>query len=315
MGKDYNPIAIDSLYSVVVNWNLKEDTVACVESLFAAGALSGQVIVVDNGSSDDSVTGLQKHFGSSLHIIQSERNLGFAGGNNLGIQYALNQGADWILILNNDTYLAPTFLVEMMGAVKQNEKFSIIGPVILYHDIPDRIWYFGDRLIPGLLATISLYRGQTYHERFPSLVPVDFVSGCCMLIKSDVFKRIGLFDTTYFMYGEDVDFCWRARTNGFHLAVATRAKMWHKVSVSANRDQLTSRYLRIRNQIHFYRTYSKNLTLFAMFTFTWLRMLGIALGDLFYWRPSLVPPLIRGWLHGWIDDKTQNRVNDGIRSV
>lgn len=294
---------IDSFYSVIVNWNLKDDTLACVGSLFAAGAAAGQVIVVDNGSSDGSVAALQERFGSSLQLIQSSQNLGFAGGNNLGIQCALDQGANWILLLNNDTSVAPTFLIEMENAVERDEGLGIIGPVILYHDFPERIWYFGDRLIPGLLATNSLYRGHIYHGQFPSLVPVDFVNGCGMLVKSEVFKRIGFFDTAYFMYGEEIDLCWRARTAGFRLAVATQAKMWHKVSASSNRNQRASRYLRIRNQIRFYRTYSRGLQLPVMLVFTWLRALRIALGDLTHGRVSLINPLIRGWIHGWMNHK------------
>jgi GT2 family glycosyltransferase len=280
----------------------------CINSLFAAGAQAGQVIVVDNDSSDGSVTVLQERFGSSLHLIQSSQNLGFAGGSNLGIQLALDLGASWILLLNNDTYVSPTFLAEMENAIKQNEGPSIIGPVILYHDFPERIWYFGDRLIPGLLATNNLYRGHVYHKQLPSLVSVDFLNGCGMLVKSDVFKQIGLFDTRYFMYGEEVDLCWRARVAGFRLAVATQARMWHKVSASSNRDQPTSRYLRIRNQIRFYRTYSRGIQLLMMFVFTWLRILYIALEDLLHGRISLINPLIRGWMHGWLIHENPSHV-------
>jgi len=154
-----------------------------------------------------------------------------------------------------------------------------------------------------MLATISLYRGHIYHGQFPSLVPVDFVNGCGMLVKGDVFKRIGFFDTAYFMYGEEADLCWRARAAGFRMAVATQARMWHKVSASSNRDQPTARYLRIRNQIRFYRTYSRGLQLLVMFVFTWLRALYIALGDLTHGRVSLINPLIRGWIHGWVNHK------------
>ena len=298
---------IDSLYSVIVNWNLKNDTKECVNSLFMAGAAAGQVIVVDNGSSDGSVEALHEQFGSSLQLIQSSKNLGFAGGINLGIQCALNQGANWILLLNNDTYVSPTFLVEMENAIKDNEQLSIIGPAILYHEIPDRIWYFGDRLIPGLLATYSLHRGEIYNEGFPSLVSVDFVSGCGMLVKSDVFSRIGLFDTAYFpIYAEEVDFCWRAQQAGFSLAVATQARMWHKVSTTMNRDKPAARYLRIRNQIHFYRTYSRGLQFPVMFAFTLLRAFYIACGDITHGRLLLIGPLIRGWIHGWANHELGN---------
>lgn len=299
---------LPSLFAVVVNWNLKQDTINCVESCVGAGKVLKQIIVVDNGSTDGSVSALRARFGPSLTLIECQENLGFARGNNLGIQYALDHGANWVLLLNNDAYVAPTFLSEMENSVKRDEGLSIIAPVILYHDFPERIWYFGDRLIPGLLATYSLYRGQFYHAQFPPLVSVDFVNGCGMLVKSEVFKRIGFFDTAYFMYGEEVDFCWRARTMGFRLAVATQAKMWHKISASSNRDRPASRYLRIRNQIRFYRTYSRGFQLPLMFAFTCLRALYIALGDLTHGRLSLINPLIRGWIHGWINHKKNNRI-------
>ena len=298
---------MDLFYIVIVNWNLKNDTLVCVESLFTAGAKAGQVIVVDNDSSDGSVDALQERFGSSVQTIHSSQNLGFAGGSNLGIQFALDQGARWILLLNNDTHVAPTFLEELKSAIEQDPEVGILGPVILYHDFPERIWYFGDRLIPGLLATKSLYRNQTYRQ-FPRLVRVDFVNGCGMLVKSDVFNRIGLFDASYFMYGEEVDLCWRARAAGFSLAIATQARMWHKVSASSNLDRPASRYLRIRNQIRFYRRYSRGLQFPVMLVFTWLRAISIAVNDLTHGRVSLVAPLFRGWIHGWINYNNASRI-------
>lgn len=294
---------VQSLYAVIVNWNLKEDTMNCVESLLAAGKILEQIIVVDNGSTDGSVSALRAHFGLSLKIIECQANLGFARGSNLGIQCALELGANWVLLLNNDAYIAPNFISEVENVIEGNEDLSIIGPVILYHDFPDRIWYFGDRLIPGLLATYSLYRGQIYHGQFPSLVPVDFVNGCGILVKSEVLKRIGLFNTAYFMYGEEVDLCWRARRVGFRIVVATKARMWHKISTSSNRDRSASRYLRIRNQICFYRTYSRGVQFPLMFTFTLFRAIYISIGDLLHGRISLIKPLVQGWIHGWLNHK------------
>ncbi len=292
---------LQSFYAVVVNWNLKQDTIACVELLLEAGSILANIIIVDNGSTDGSVSALREHFGPSLTIVECQENLGFGRGSNLGIQKAIKSGANWVLILNNDAYVSPTFLTELKKAIEANDGSSILGPVILYHDFPNRIWYFGDRLIPGLLATYSLYRRHIYRGQFPSLVPVDFVNGCGMLIKSDVFKRIGFFDPTFFMYGEEIDLCWRAHKAGFRLAVATRAKMWHKGSTSSNRDRPAARYQRIRNQILFYRRYSRGLQLPVMFGFTCLRGITISLGDLAHGHFSLINPLIQGWIYGWVD--------------
>lgn len=290
---------IESLYSVIVNWNLKEDTRICVASLFAAGAKAGQVVVVDNGSTDGSVVELCQRFGVSVQVLPSGQNLGYGGGANLGIEFALTRKAEWVLLLNNDTQVAPTFLVELEEAVTPDKQFAIFGPVILYSDVPNRISYFGDRLIAGSLATVSLYRDKEVPDQLPPLVPVDFISGCAMLFRADVFKRIGLFDSSFFMYGEEVDLIWRARRAGYRLAVATRAKMWHEVSRSANLNERTTRYLRIRNQIRVYRKYSEGIQSVLMFGFVCLRTIRIAVDDFLHWRLSMIGPLLTGWVDGW----------------
>jgi GT2 family glycosyltransferase len=290
---------IESLYAVIVNWNLKDDTLACVESLVAAGALLKHIIVVDNGSSDGSPQALRERFGTVLSLLEGRENLGFARGNNIGIQYALDHAARWILLLNNDTHVARTFLTELAQVVDQDQHFSILAPLILYHDFPDRIWYLGDRLIPGLLFTHSLCRGQKDNRYLPTLLPVDFITGCAMLVKREVFERVGLFDPALFMYGEDVDFCWRARVAGFHLAVAPRAKMWHKVSTSSNRDRQSSRFLRTRNQNRFYRINSRGVQVPLMLALSGLRAFALALADLVHGRRTLIAPLFRGWIQGW----------------
>lgn len=291
---------IDFLYSVLVNWNLKDDTLACVESLLAAGAIPGQVVVVDNGSTDGSPQALHERFGSAVHVIESGQNLGFGGGANLGIRYALDQGAQWIFLLNNDTVVAPTLFTAFQQVNTAATEFSILAPLILYHDAPDKIWYLGDRLVPTSLITYSIQRDRKDRGQLPALASVDFVCSCGMLIKRDVFATIGLLDPRFFMYADEVDFCWRARAAGFRLACATQAKMWHKVSMSANRDRPATRYLRIRNQILFYRRYARWYQRPQLFAFTLARALRIALGDLSHDQRMLIPPLVRGWVDGWM---------------
>ena len=290
---------IQSIYSVLVNWNLKDQTLRCVQSLLDAGASVDQVIVVDNGSTDGSSEALRQSFGKDLRLIISDENLGFAQGCNLATRHALDRGAEWVFILNNDTVVAPTIFDELATASAASEEYAILSPLILYHDRPDRIWRVGDKLIPGTLITRSLYKGRMDHEALPQLVEVDFVSGSGMLVRRDVFETIGLFDPAYFMYGEEVDFCWRARAAGYRLACAPKAKMWHKVSSSAGRDPSTTRYLKIRNQIRFYHRYANRPQRLLMLAFTLARLMVIAVGDLLQGQPGLIEPLFEGWADGW----------------
>lgn len=288
-----------SIYSVIVNWNLAEETIHCVNSLLAAGAQPGHILVVDNGSMDHSSARLTHEFGAKLQIIASPTNVGFAAGNNLALQQALTQGAEWILLANNDTYVAPNFLTELQATVRQQPAYSLFGPLIFYHDEPQRIWSLGDQLIPGTLLTHGLHRNQLAPTRLAAFIPVDFLNACCILVHRRVFARIGLFDPHFFMYAEDVDFCWRARRAGFKLGCSTRAHMWHKVSRSTGPHHPTARYWRINNQITVYRRYAHSWQMPIMFLFTLLRSAKMGTIDFCAGRRLLAQKTFMAWRDGW----------------
>lgn len=287
------------IYPIIVNWNLATETIPCIESLLTAGAAPGQIVVVDNGSQDDSVAQLTARFGQQIHVIAQPTNLGFAGGNNLGIQWALDAGAQWVLLVNNDTVVAPTFFQDLLAAAAQHPAHQIIGPLILYYGEPNRIWSLGDRLIPGTLITRRLWHDVLMPEALPAFIEVDFLNACCVLIQRTVFEKIGLLNATYFMYGEDVDFCWRARRAGIQLGCATQARIWHKVSRSTGVYHPQARYWRISNQIRVYRQYAQRWQLPLMFGFTLVRSLALAALDLWQKRTMLALQTLRAWRDGW----------------
>ena len=287
------------IYPIIVNWNLATETIPCIESLFAAGVAAGQLVVVDNGSQDDSVAQLTVRFGQQIHLIAHPTNLGFAGGNNLGIQWALDAGAEWVLLVNNDTVVAPTFFQELLAAVEQHPTHQIIGPLILYDQEPNRIWSLGDRLIPGTLITRRLWHDVLIPETLPAFIDVDFLNACCILIQRTVFEKIGLLNAAYFMYAEDVDFCLRARRVGIQLGCATQARIWHKISRSTGVYHPQARYWRINNQIRVYRQYANAFQYPLMYLFTLLRTLILIGSDLFHRRFTLLGPTWQAWRRGW----------------
>ncbi len=292
-----NPISMAHLQIVLINWNSRDDTLACIESLLAAGAEPHQVVLVDNGSQDGSVQALQQRFGGALHLVANPENRGYVLASNQGIQFALDQGAAWILLMNNDTLVAADFFAPLLQAIATQPQYAILAPLIYYHSQPQRIWYVGDRLVPGTLLTWSRYKNRTAGQ-LPAILPVDFISGCAMLVRRDVYEQVGLFDPALEMYGEEVDFCWRARSAGYALAAVTGAHMWHKVSASANRVKPHTRYLRVRNQARFYNRYGRRQRPF-LFSFSLLKGLLMALNDLRARQPELIRPLARGLWDGW----------------
>jgi hypothetical protein len=284
---------------IIVNWNLKDDTIECIESLLRARASPRQLVIVDNGSTDGSITAIKQNYGNSINIIEAEQNRGYGTGVNLGIKYSLNQNFKWFLLLNNDTIVAEDFIERLQRATQDSKEYSILTPLILYYNNPTTIWYLGNRLISKTLLTIDNYKNRQVDQNLPQVIPIDFANGCAMMINRNIFEQIGFLDEFLFMYGEEVDFCWRARLAGFKFACITSARIWHKISKSSQNDQPLARYLRIRNQIYFYQRYSHGMQKPAYILFTLFRTTYLCSFDLFKRRTSLFRPSLNGWLDGW----------------
>lgn len=290
---------IPDLYTLVVSWNLCADTLECIRSLFAAGAAPGTILVVDNGSTDGTPAALRAEFGEAVRIIEAGENLGLSGGINLGVRPLLERGAQWIFLLNNDTVVDPGLFGALAAAVGALPDVAVWGPQICYHADPQRVWSLGERRIAGSLLGRRAVSNDRYDSDLADPFPVDFVSGCAMLVRRDVFEAIGGFDAGLFLFAEEVDFCWRVARAGFRLAAAPQARLLHKVSLSTGRDRPQSRYYRTRNQIWVYRRYAGQGQRLFLFAFTLLRALRIAAMDLLRGDFALLRPLFSGWWDGW----------------
>jgi GT2 family glycosyltransferase len=291
---------------ILVNWNLKDDTIECIDSLLNSGTAHSQIVVVDNGSTDGSVAVLRDRYNNSVVIIESKENLGYAAGVNIGIEYVLSHNYNWVLLLNNDTIVAENFIDALYSGAQQAVGYAILSPIILYHQNPSVIWSMGERFIGHTLLTMRGFKDHRLNENLPSIVPIDVTNGCAMMVSCEVFKRIGLFDGKLFMYGEEVDFCWRARQANFKFACFTPARIWHKISQSAQKDKPNTRYLRIRNQVIFYRRYSTMLQRPFYAIFTLIRLVKMIIMDATRGTFRLVKPSLLGWIDGWFCDLKKN---------
>lgn len=214
------------IYIILLNWNGLNDTLECIASLQKVDYESFETIVVDNGSTDGSVEEIQSRH-PEITLIATGENLGFAEGNNVGIRHAIAQGADYVLLLNNDTVVAPDFLAELLKASKASADRGIFGAMIYFYQEPARIWYAGAELDP-----YHLQFGHVTVESKGEVYETDYVCGCTLFAKADIFKKIGLLDAKFFLTYEETDFCYRARKEGYKSYCASRAKVWHKISAS-----------------------------------------------------------------------------------
>lgn len=233
---------------VVLNYNGLEDSRKCLASLERISYKPFLVIVVDNGSQEDP-TGILRHEFPWSVVIRSENNEGWAGGNNIGIRYALARDSDYVILLNNDTVVSEELVSRLVDAAKARPEFGIIGPVINDMEYPAEVQtdgcMFNRKNAPGFFQRQPIPMKRSSR---PAITEVDIVNGCCMMISRGVFDTIGLIDERFFLIHEESDFCLRAGKAGFRCGVMGESLVWHKHSASFNRaGNWRQRYYDVRN--------------------------------------------------------------------
>lgn len=243
---------------VVLNWNGKALTLDCVRSLLEIQTPNVETIVVDNASSDGSAQAVRESFGDQVTVIVNDENLGFAAGNNVGIQFALGRGADFVLLLNNDTVVDADLINGMLRPFDTNTDVGITGPKIYYHDPPEQIWFAGGEVF--LARGVSRHIGirETDRGQFDDQREVDYVTGCALMARREVFELVGFLDPSYVAYYEDADLCMRARRAGFRIVYAPEGKVWHKISASTG-GQVSRRKIvrKLKSTWMFFRRYAR----------------------------------------------------------
>ncbi|QVL57583.1 MAG: glycosyltransferase family 2 protein [Simkaniaceae bacterium] len=230
-----------SIYVIILNWNGKEDTLHCLKSLSAV-ATPHEVVVVDNGSTDDSIKAISKAF-PKHHLIATGKNLGYAEGNNVGIRYALEKGAASLLILNNDTIVTKDFLEGFLKRdlpIQGGKGHLMDEPFIL--DVIGAYWSYEK----GAMGHVGK-RDSPDNWKKPFII--DYVSGAAMFIQREVFEKIGLFDPRFFLNYEEVDFCFRAKKAGFPTTYCPEAVYFHKKSASFTGGKPHNQYFVYRNRL------------------------------------------------------------------
>ncbi|MDZ7290116.1 MAG: glycosyltransferase family 2 protein [candidate division KSB1 bacterium] len=247
------------VWILVVNWNGREDTLACLASLRKVSYQPRHILVIDNASTDGSVEAIREQF-PEVEVLANAKNERFARANNQGMEKALAAGAGMVLLLNNDTEVAPDFLEHLVAAAESRPDVGMVAPKIYYHHDPQLLWFAGGR--------VNFWTGRIYHlglrqheapqsdqQEHNSPEVVDFLTGCAILAKRECLEKIGWLDESYYMYVEDVDWCWRARQAGFVCLYQPAAKIWHKVSASAG-DSFKI-YHKVLGNFVFFRRYAR----------------------------------------------------------
>jgi GT2 family glycosyltransferase len=233
---------------IIVNWNGKKDTLECLESFKKVCFSTYELIVVDNGSSDDSAEEIRKFF-PEITLLKTGENLGFSGGNNVGIHYALTTRAEAILLLNNDTVVDAELLRAFEGGFHSDPRIGILGAKIYLFDAPEHFDHFGGNW-NRKKANFDLMGHRLPDDKvtWEDAKEIDYVCGCALMARRAVFEKVGLLEPRFFLYWEESDFCYRAKKNGFKIMTCPRAKVWHKVGASI-KAKSSAHYFWWRNRL------------------------------------------------------------------
>ena len=211
---------------IVLNWNGIKDTIECIESILCLNYTNYEVVIVDNGSTDMSVETIRGRY-PELKILESKQNLGFTGGCNLGIKYAMKKMADYIWILNNDIVIENDCLKKMIDAAENDSQIGLLSPIIFYYHQRNKMQSCG--------SFFNMKNGRIFADSLDSneqnTNPNNFVFvlyGTALLIKRELIEKVGFFDDDFFAYFEDYDFSLRANKNAFKNMVVSSAKIYHK---------------------------------------------------------------------------------------
>lgn len=246
----------------IINFNGRRNTLDCLSSIskIARKDFDLEILVIDNGSSEK--FGIPKGY-RNVRLISSNRNLGFSGGHNIGIKKALENKSDYILILNNDTILDGNLIKELLGTF--NENIGIVSPKIYFakgHEFHKNrykdsekghvFWYAGGQM--DWANVIGKHRGvdEVDTGQYDKTQSTDFATGCCMMVKREVFEKVGFFNEKYFLYYEDNDLSQRTKQLGFDIIYNPKGVLWHKNagSVGGSGSDLQDYYI-TRNRMLF----------------------------------------------------------------
>lgn len=220
-----------SIFAVMLNWNELHHTVPCINSLKGSSIQLSKIFVFDQASEDGSGKKLQKMYepDNQVEIFINEKNYGFSVGMNIGIQKALENGTEYVFILNNDTIVDRNCIKHLYDVLKSESKAAVAGPAIMYYSNPEKLWQAGGYFNKLKMGVKVPDKGKLLSEISQKISTVEFLTGCALLIPRNTFHTIGLFDPSLFFYGDDLDYGLRIKKAGLDMYFVPEAKVWHKI--------------------------------------------------------------------------------------
>jgi GT2 family glycosyltransferase len=264
--KSKDPAGSPLVWAVVTNWNGLDDTTECLNSLLASTYDALEVVVVDNGSTDESPDAIARRF-PSVAMVRTGVNDAVTAAYNAGVQYGLDHNADYILMLNNDIKLSSDMTELLVKAAEDDPSIGMVTPKIYYYDTPDVIWFAGGKRSRFDFGAYGTREGERDEPENSVAKEVDYAWACGMLIRRAFLVDYGLFDTRFYLYYDDVDMSYRVQEAGYRIWYVPEAKMWHKVSHSTGSERFTRIWA--RSKMRLYRKHTRGLHQLALIVYAY----------------------------------------------
>ena len=293
-----------SIAVILVNWKKYNLTSKCIDSLNKSNYKNFKIILVDNEYSKKSLIDLRnKH--KELIVFKEKNNLGFAGGNNIGIRYALENDYDYIMLLNNDTEVTETFILPLVERIEKDHSLGAVQPLILNFSNKSIIWNAGGKLNKFLGITSTRLNNNKLNSSIVFDDYTDWISGCCILIKSEILTKVGLLDEKFFNYYEDVDWSLRMKNLGYDLGFVKESIIYHHGSSSSKNKKtkegvISSKihYFNIRNHILLLKKHKNLFNFFGIVFFQIIKTTSYIFYFLIKFRFNKLTMVLKGLKHG-----------------
>ena len=290
------PVEKPLVYCVVITMNGKELLCDTLDSVRRMDYPNFKVLVVDNGSTDGSQEAVRRTY-PWAELLENGKNLGFGGGNNVGMQYALEHGADWICLLNNDIAVDRSMLSALMAVAATEDRIGALSPKIYYHSEPRALWYAGGKI--DFWRGIISHRGLREEDcgQYDMVSDTEYITGCAFLVRREALQQIGLFDPIYFpIYSEDADLSEKTRRAGYRLVYVPSAKLWHKVSASSGGGLTPFKtQLKVEHNLIFFKRYAHWYHWLTIPWFIGVMTILFVLKELFKGNFRIIAALVAGF--------------------
>ena len=284
---------------IIVNWKQYELTINCLLSIKKLEYKNWKVILVDNESNFEKINKIKSDF-NKVEVIESKENLGFASANHLGIKYAIKNKFEYIMLLNNDTEVNKKFLSPLLNSFQNDNSLGAVQPLIMNYNNRVKVWNAGGYL--------NNFFGFPYTNKLNNKKrQIDWITGCCIVLKTKVIKKAGLMDEDFFAYYEDVDWSLRIKKLGYKLGIVESSVIFHHGTKSSNISNSEGtlspfvHYLNIRNHIYLIKKHSDKFNFIGVLFYQFLKILFYSIYFILRLRFSKLKMVYRG-------------LNDGINN-